>query len=393
MSEETGDKEYVFRVSDAEMWRHEDKRRGVMVDACATSHVITDIAKFQRFDSSFQADTHCMELADGTRCNGVANNRGDTVVCLVDSRGRHFKTTQRNALYIPTYPQDIFSVRAATLNGATVIFREGKNVLLHKDGTEFPIHGHNKLYYLHTIDNESVDQCKKCYDLKTWHEILCHCNYGDIIKLENVVDGMEIKSRGEKPIPLCEICTQGKFIETRNRRPDARAKAGLEMVHTDLAGPKSATEKFLADMAPYGKVKCIRSDNGTEFTGSEYQALLSRSGIRHETSAPYSPHQNGTAERNWRNLFDMARCMLIESGLPKILWTFAVQTAAVVRNRCFNNRTKQTAYFMLTGRQPNISRMQKFGLACYAYQHDKGKLDSRCEKGIFVDMTGIVQHA
>lgn len=418
VSEETGDKEYVFRASDAEMQQHDTKRRGLMVDAGATSHIITDIAKFQRFDSSFQAGTHCVELADGTRCNGVAKNRGDALVCLVDSRGRRFKTMLRNALYIPTYPQDIFSVKAATSNGATVIFREGKNVLLHRDGTKFPIHVHNKLYYLHTKDNECVDQCKKCNDLQTWHEILGHCNYKDIIKLQDVVDGMEIKSRKDETIPRCEVCMQGKFIQTRNRGPDARAKAALEMVHTDLAGPidpisrdghryalsftddyssavfvyflknksdtVTATEKFLADMAPYGKVKCIRSDNGTEFTGREYQALLSRSGIRHERSAPYSPHQNGTAERNWRTLFDMARCMLIESGLPKILWTYAVQTAAVVRNRCFNNRTKQTAYFMLTGRQPNISRMQKFGLACYAYKHDKGKLDSRSEKGIFI---------
>ncbi len=39
---------------------------------------------------------------------------------------------------------------------------------------------------------------------------------------------------------------------------------------------------------------------------------------------------------------------------------------------------------MLTGRQPNISKMQKFGLACYAWKHDKGKLDSRYEKGIFI---------
>ena len=47
-----------------------------------------------------------------------------------------------------------------------------------------------------------------------------------------------------------------------------------------------ATEKFIADVAPYGKVKCIRSDNGTEFTGQEFQSLLRSKGIRHETSAP-----------------------------------------------------------------------------------------------------------
>ena len=30
-----------------------------------------------------------------------------------------------------------------------------------------------------------------------------------------------------------------------------------------------ATEKLLADVAPYGEVKCIRSDNSTEFTGRD----------------------------------------------------------------------------------------------------------------------------
>ena len=76
--------------------------------------------------------------------------------------------------------------------------------------------------------------------------------------------------------------------------------------------------------------------------------------------------------------------MIIESHLPKELWTYAVQTAFMVRNRCFNNRTKQTPYFMLTGKQPNLAKMQKFGSECYAYRQDKRKLDPRCDKGIFV---------
>lgn len=106
--------------------------------------------------------------------------------------------------------------------------------------------------------------------------------------------------------------------------------------------------------------------------------------IRQETSAPYTPHQDGTAERNWRTLFDMARCMLIESGLPKQLWTYAVQTAAVVRNRCFNKRTKQTAIQALTGRWPNLSKMQIFGSKCFAYKRNNRKLDPKCEKCVFI---------
>ena len=58
-----------------------------------------------------------------------------------------------------------------------------------------------------------------------------------------------------------------------------------------------ATEKFLADIAPYGKIKRIRSDNGGEFINQGFKTLLRKHTIRHETSAPYSPHQNGTVER------------------------------------------------------------------------------------------------
>lgn len=88
-----------------------------------------------------------------------------------------------------------------------------------------------------------------------------------------------------------------------------------------------------------------------------------------------------TAERNWRTLFDMARCMLMEKELPKELWTYAVQTAAEVRKRCFNRCKKQTSYLMLTGRRTNL---QRSGSVCYAYKQNKRKLNSRCEKGIFV---------
>ena len=39
---------------------------------------------------------------------------------------------------------------------------------------------------------------------------------------------------------------------------------------------------------------------------------------------------------------------------------------------------------MLTGRRPNLSRMQRFGSECFAYKQDKRKLDPRCEKCVFI---------
>lgn len=78
--------------------------------------------------------------------------------------------------------------------------------------------------------------------------------------------------------------------------------------------------------------------------------------------------------------------MLIESRLPKQLWTYAVQNAAVVRSRCFNKHTKQTPIQALTGRRPNLShkKKQKFGSECFTLNSDKRKLDPQCEKCVFI---------
>ena len=142
--------------------------------------------------------------------------------------------------------------------------------------------------------------------------------------------------------------------------------------------------RFITDVAPYGRVKRLRSDNGGEFISREFKELMLENKIKHETSAPRSPHQNGTAERQWRTIFDMARCLLVESGLPKQLWNYAVMSAAYIRNRCFNSRLAKTPFEAVTDLRPNISNMHSFGTQCFAYVDKKKKLDDRSEEGIFV---------
>lgn len=66
-------------------------------------------------------------------------------------QGWHLSATLKQALHIPSFPQDIFTVRAATSRGATVTFKEGEDVLQYKDGTLFLIHEHNRLFYLPTV--------------------------------------------------------------------------------------------------------------------------------------------------------------------------------------------------------------------------------------------------
>ena len=48
------------------------------------------------------------------------------------------------------------------------------------------------------------------------------------------------------------------------------------------------------------KIKTLRSDGGGEFVNSNFKSFCLEHGILHQLSYPYSPQQNGVAERKHR---------------------------------------------------------------------------------------------
>jgi len=99
--------------------------------------------------------------------------REETWLC--ESRLPYVNTTLKNALYVPSFPQSIFSVQAATAKGVSVIFEPDHAELVYKNGTVFHIQKHGKL---------TSDSVNYACDLSSWHAILGHCNYDDVLKLE-----------------------------------------------------------------------------------------------------------------------------------------------------------------------------------------------------------------
>ena len=142
----------------------------------------------------------------------------------------------------------------------------------------------------------------------------------------------------------------------------------------------------------------MRSDNGGEYISKNVEELLVNMKVKHELTSPYSPHQNGCAERQWRTLFEMARAMIEESKFDKTFWTYAVMTATHIRNRCYSRNLKCTPYEAVTGLRPDIGRLHLFGSICYTYIDTyKKKLDPRSKKGQFVgydrnSMSYLVYH-
>ncbi|GJT35333.1 retrovirus-related pol polyprotein from transposon TNT 1-94 [Tanacetum coccineum] len=107
------------------------------------------------------------------------------------------------------------------------------------------------------------------------------------------------------------------------------------------------------------KVKQIRTDNGTEFRNTELESFCDEKGISQNFSSPYTPEQNGVAERKNMTLIEAARIMLNGSVLSKHFWTEAVRIAWYTQNRSiiikrhyrtpygiFRERIYDISYFM-----------------------------------------------
>jgi transposase InsO family protein len=200
----------------------------------------------------------------------------------------------------------------------------------------------------------------KCVHTKNcihyWHKVLGHRDLTVIKALSssNVTQPIVINSC---PVnESCEICPQGKitrmsFVSSH----DIKSKGILDLIHSDVCGPMQTNSvsgkryllTFIDDFSRYTvtyylkeksevlekfkefvqfvktkfnkKPKVIRSDRGREYCGHEFANYLKTVGIQQQLTAPYSPQQNGIAERKNRTLVEMARCMLIESKLPKFL--------------------------------------------------------------------------
>jgi transposase InsO family protein len=72
------------------------------------------------------------------------------------------------------------------------------------------------------------------------------------------------------------------------------------------------------------KIKCLRSNNGGEFTSKEFMDLCSKDGIKMQFSITRTPQQNGVVERKNGTVQKMAQTMLMDSILTYVFWKHAM---------------------------------------------------------------------
>jgi glutaredoxin len=119
----------------------------------------------------------------------------------------------------------------------------------------------------------------------------------------------------------------------------------------------------------------------------KFDAFLAECGIQRQTSVPYSPQQNGVAERANRTIMECARNMILVQGLELEFWGEAMNTVVYIKNQCptkvFDSKTPQEAW---SGRKTNVSHLRVFGCKAFARVLDekRTKLKSKSMPCVFL---------
>eukprot|EP00253_Pinus_taeda_P011167 PITA_11167 len=198
-----------------------------------------------------------------------------------------------------------------------------------------------------------------------WHARFGHLNYESLRLLKkNGVAGLPTIPRKLKQ---CDACILGKYSKQCFHDSHSRAHRKLELIHSDLRGPmhvpsangnkyimtfmddytrmcwvyllKKKSDAFLTfknfhkwiENDAQSHIGSIRTDNGKEYTSNEFEKYLRQHGIKHQTTVPYNPQQNGVTERMNRTILNMVRSMLFFKNVKIMFWADVVLCAAYIR--------------------------------------------------------------
>src|SRR5215470_10051652 len=147
------------------------------------------------------------------------------------------------------------------------------------------------------------------------------------------------------------------------------------------------------------RIKSFRSDNGREYINHPFEQYLTAYGIQHQTSAPYTPQQNGVAERFNRTIVEMARTMLNATNdkLGNSFWAEAIHTATYIRNQCTSRSLEKetddqhrhdnlTPEELWTRKKLNVIHLRVFGCEAYVLnkENNRSKFDEKANKCLFL---------
>ena len=401
-----------FYTPDSSVW---------VIDSGATKHMSPDRSLF----SSLAPLPQAVHVTFGNNTTGTALSAGD-VVLHTEVGGRSVVLILRDVLYVPTALRNLFSVRSAVKAGAEFHFAQHSCIVSVAGKAVAAADCCDGLFCIRTgpaapapAEGEAALLASGGEAPELWHRRFGHLGYSSLARMQQhgMVTGMSVPAaafQAAKPA-VCEPCAKGK--QPRMPFPasdsDSKAQQPLDLLHMDVAGPFPTQSlggarynaTVLDDCTGYSicvpiacksdvpdvviqvvkqlerrtgrRVKTVRTDNGGEYVNSQLKEFFAAAGITHQTTVPYTPEQNGAAERLNRTLIERTRSMLIDSGLPPSLWAEAISTANYLRNLSPSLNRTETPYQLMWGKVPSVKHLRVFGARAFVHvpKELRSKLD------------------
>ena len=362
------------------------------VDSGATTHVCREQSLFKTFVPLDGG--RVLQMGD----ESTAPILGQGQVELEFTSGKTL--VLNNVLYVPRIRKNLVSTNLLNKLGYRQVI-EADKYLLNKGGMfvgrGYLCNGMLKLS-INQVMNSTYMICAQGSSMSTctvpsegtmsslWHARLGHVHYKRMLDMSKsgLIPPFDIN------IERCRTCMLTKI--TRQPFPNVqRISEVLHLIHSDLcdfhASPSLGNKKymvtFIDDFSRFcyvfllhakdealekfkifktevelqlgSVIKRLRTDRGGEYFNPDYFRSV---GIIHETTAPYTPQQNGVSERKNRVLKEMVNSMLSYSGLNDGFWGESMLTACYLLNRVPNKRNKTTPYELWFKRKPNLNYLR-----------------------------------
>ncbi|KAJ0043816.1 hypothetical protein Pint_18090 [Pistacia integerrima] len=123
--------------------------------------------------------------------------------------------------------------------------------------------------------------------------------------------------------------------------------------------------KALVENLFSSKIQQLQSDNGGEYISNDFKSFLTKHGIYHRLTCPYTSQQNRIVERKHRHIQETGLTLLAKAQLPNKYWTDAFLTAVFLINWLPTKVLKNISpYFLLHKTMPSYTSQRTFGCAC-----------------------------
>ena len=377
----------------------------LIVDSGASHHMISDTSLIKDIEPA---------------CGNVMIANGDRIA-IKGIGNLNLFDKESKAFYMPEFTSNLLSVKRCTTDlHCNVIFSPNDVKFQDIDTRKMIGKGVTKgeLYMLEDIapisnSSFSFSSVSSLNNDALWHARLGHPH---VRALNLMLPGVMYKNNE------CEACILGKHCKTVFKNSTTIYEKCFDLVHSDVwTAPCLSRENykyfvtFIDEKSKYtwitliktkdrvleafknfqayvsnhynAKLKIFRSDNGGEYTSNAFKQHLALHGILHQTSCPYTPQQNGVAERKNRHLMEVARSMMFQTNVPKRFWSDAVISACYLINRIPTRVLEdQSPFEVLNKVKPSLSHLRVFGSLCYVLIPGdmRNKLEPKSTKAMFV---------